>query len=39
MSAAERNELESDEVAFPRAPKELLVGASHLRNAIARFER
>jgi hypothetical protein len=39
LDAAERNELPDHEYAFPRLRKEPLNDASHVRNAIARFDQ
>jgi hypothetical protein len=39
LDAAERNALPDREYAFPRLPKEPLNDASHVRNAIARFDQ
>ena len=37
LSAEERNHLDEDRFAFPKERKEPLENASHVRNAIARF--
>jgi len=37
LSEAQRDKLESDEYAFPKQRKEPLNNASHVRNAVARF--
>jgi hypothetical protein len=39
LSAAEENRMESGEFAFPEQRKEPLTDASHVRNAIARFDQ
>ena len=39
LDAAERNSMPDDEYAFPRERKEPLNDASHVRNAIARFDQ
>lgn len=39
LSAAEENRLPDEEFAFPKERKEPLVDASHVRNAIARFDQ
>lgn len=39
LNAAEQNQLSDDEFAFPEQRKEPLVDASHVRNAIARFDQ
>jgi hypothetical protein len=39
LDAAERNALSDSEFAFPRLRKEPLNDASHVRNAIARFDQ
>jgi hypothetical protein len=39
LSAAERNDLENQEFAFPGKRKEPLNDAAHVRNAIARFDQ
>jgi hypothetical protein len=39
MSAAEKDRLEDQEFAFPEQRKEPLVDASHVRNAVARFNQ
>jgi hypothetical protein len=39
LDAAERNAMPSREYAFPRVRKEPLNDASHVRNAIARFDQ
>jgi hypothetical protein len=39
MSAEEKNSLADQEFAFPRERKEPLTDASHVRNAIARFDQ
>ena len=39
LSAAEHNQLSDDQFAFPGQRKEPLVDASHVRNAIARFDQ
>ena len=39
LSADERNHLDKDRFAFPRERKEPLENASHVRNAIARFNQ
>ena len=39
LDAAERNELPDSAYAFPRLRKEPLNDASHVRNAIARFDQ
>ena len=39
LSADERNDLEKGEFAFPKERKEPLENASHVRNAVARFNQ
>ena len=39
LSTAEENRMEDSEFAFPRARKEPLTDARHVRNAIARFDQ
>jgi len=39
LNAADRNEMPDSEYAFPRLRKEPLNDASHVRNAIARFDQ
>ena len=39
LSTAEENRMDEDEFAFPRERKEPLRDASHVRNAIARFDQ
>jgi hypothetical protein len=39
MSTAEKDRLEDQEFAFPEQRKEPLVDASHVRNAVARFNQ
>jgi hypothetical protein len=39
LSAAEQDQLSDDQFAFPERRKEPLVDASHVRNAIARFDQ
>ena len=39
LDAAERNEMPDSAYAFPRLRKEPLNDASHVRNAIARFDQ
>ncbi len=39
LDAEERNELPKREFAFPKQRKEPIEDASHVRNAIARFNR
>lgn len=39
LDAAETNELPDSSFAFPAARKEALVSASHVRNALARFDQ
>jgi hypothetical protein len=39
LSAAEQDQLSDDQFAFPQQRKEPLVDASHVRNAIARFDQ
>jgi hypothetical protein len=39
LSAAEQDGLSDDQFAFPEQRKEPLVDASHVRNAIARFDQ
>lgn len=39
LSAAEQDRLSDDQFAFPHQRKEPLVDASHVRNAIARFDQ
>jgi hypothetical protein len=39
MSTAEENRLREDEFAFPEQRKEPLTDASHVRNAVARFDQ
>jgi hypothetical protein len=39
LSAAEQDELSDDQFAFPKQRKEPLVDASHVRNAVARFDQ
>lgn len=39
LSASEKEQLSDDEFAFPDQRKEPLVDASHIRNAIARFDQ
>ncbi len=39
LDAKHRNKLDEDEFAFPKERKEPLNNASHVRNAIARFDQ
>jgi hypothetical protein len=39
LSTAEKNGLDDKQFAFPRERKEPLVDASHVRNAVARFDQ
>jgi hypothetical protein len=39
LSAAEQDQLSDDQFTFPEQRKEPLVDASHVRNAIARFDQ
>jgi hypothetical protein len=39
LSAADKNELDDKEFAFPGDRKEPLVDANHVRNAVARFDQ
>ena len=39
LSTAEKDKLDDKEFAFPRERKEPLVDASHVRNAVARFDQ
>jgi hypothetical protein len=39
LSQAEQDELSDDEFAFPEQRKEPLTDASHVRNAVARFDQ
>jgi hypothetical protein len=39
LDAKDRNDLSSKQFAFPKERKEPLEDASHVRNAIARFDR
>jgi hypothetical protein len=39
MSAAEKDRVPDKDFAFPKARKEPLVDARHVRNAIARFDQ
>jgi hypothetical protein len=39
LSTADQNALANDQFAFPEQRKEPLVDASHVRNAIARFDQ
>lgn len=39
LNAKERNDLKSKQFAFPKEQKEPLEDASHVRNAIARFDQ
>jgi hypothetical protein len=39
LSTAEQDQLSDDQFAFPEHRKEPLVDASHVRNAIARFDQ
>ncbi len=39
LGAAEQDQLSDDQFAFPEQRKEPLVDASHVRNAIARFDQ
>ncbi|MBE7217116.1 MAG: hypothetical protein INR64_01445 [Caulobacteraceae bacterium] len=39
LDAADRNELSNADYAFPTARKEPLEDASHVRNAVARFDQ
>ena len=39
MSTAQKNDVADDEFAFPDERKEPLTDASHVRNAIARFDQ
>ena len=39
LSAAEKDKLDDKEFAFPRERKEPLLDASHVRNAVARFDQ
>jgi len=39
LSAADQDKLSDDQFAFPKQRKEPLVDASHVRNAVARFDQ
>ena len=39
LSEAQRDKLDEDQFAFPKERKEPLTSASHVRNAIARFNQ
>ena len=39
LSTAEKNKLDDREFAFPKERKEPLVDATHVRNAVARFDQ
>jgi len=39
LDAKHRNKIDEDEFAFPKERKEPLNNASHVRNAIARFDQ
>jgi hypothetical protein len=39
LSTAEKDRLPAEDFAFPRERKEPLVDASHVRNAVARFDQ
>ena len=39
LSTAEKNKLDDKEFAFPAERKEPLVDATHVRNAVARFDQ
>jgi uncharacterized protein DUF6582 len=39
LDAKNRNDLDEDQFAFPKERKEPLNNASHVRNAIARFDQ
>lgn len=39
LDAEHRNKIDEDEFAFPKERKEPLNNASHVRNAIARFDQ
>jgi hypothetical protein len=39
LSTAEKNKLDDEEFAFPKERKEPLVDATHVRNAVARFDQ
>jgi hypothetical protein len=39
LTTAEKDKLDDKEFAFPRERKEPLVDASHVRNAVARFDQ
>jgi hypothetical protein len=39
LSASKRNKLDDSKFAFPKGRKEPLENASHVRNAIARFDQ
>ena len=39
LDAEDRNKLDEDQFAFPKDRKEPLNNASHVRNAIARFDQ
>lgn len=39
LSEKKKNELPKDEFAFPKERKEPLTDASHVRNAVARFDQ
>ena len=39
LSTAEKDKLDDNAFAFPRERKEPLVDASHVRNAVARFDQ
>ena len=39
LSTAEKNKLDDKEFAFPTERKEPLVDATHVRNAVARFDQ
>lgn len=39
LSTADKNDLKASDFAFPKARKEPLIDAKHVRNAIARFDQ
>lgn len=39
LTAAEQEQLSDDQFAFPEQRKEPLIDASHVRNAVARFDQ
>jgi hypothetical protein len=39
LSTAEKNQLDDKEFAFPKERKEPLIDATHVRNAVARFDQ